>query len=271
VSDSVLKILRARSADGSEIGCELLGAGPPLLLVHGSIADRSRWYSVRDALAARFRLHLMDRRGRGLSANQAETPYAIAREGEDIKALIEAIDQPTLVLAHSYGGTCALEAAAGFDGMSKLLVYEPAFAPGGDPIFPYEALDEVEAALARGDRETAVMLFYSEALQLDAKSIALVRSTPIWHARLAAAGTLGREAHAANAYRLDPERMATISAPTRFLLGTETAAPLQRSTRYAHEAVPGSELADLPSQGHNAMDADPARFVAQVVDWLAPG
>lgn len=270
MSASILKILRARSADGSEIGCELLGGGPPLLLVHGSIADRSRWYSVRDALAGRFRLHLMDRRGRGLSANEAETPYAIAREAEDIRALIAAIGEPTFVLAHSFGGTCALEAAASFEGISKLLVYEPAFAPSGDPIFPYGALDEVEAALERGDRETAVMLFYSEALQLDAETIAAVRATPIWHARLAAAGTLSREARDANAYRIDPERMATISAPTRFLLGTDSVDALQRSTRDAHEAVPGSELVSLPGQGHNAMDTDPAMFVAQVVDWLAP-
>jgi pimeloyl-ACP methyl ester carboxylesterase len=271
VSDSVLKILRARSADGSEIGCELLGDGPPLLLVHGSIADRSRWYSVRDALAGRFRLHLMDRRGRGLSAGDAETPYAIALEGEDIRALIEAIGEPTPVLAHSFGGTCSLEAAAGFGGIAKLLVYEPAFSPMGDPIFPYAALDEVEAALERGDREAAVMLFYKEALQLDAETIAAVRATPIWRARLAAAGTLSREARAANAYRIDPGRMATISAPTRFLLGTESVDALQRSTTVAHEAVPGSELISLPAQGHAAMDTDPAVFVAQVVDWLAPG
>jgi pimeloyl-ACP methyl ester carboxylesterase len=54
-----IKVPSVASADGTRIGCEVAGAGPPLLLVHGSTADRSRWASVREALAARFTLHLM--------------------------------------------------------------------------------------------------------------------------------------------------------------------------------------------------------------------
>ena len=51
-----IEVLTAVSADGTRIGCEVDGAGPPLLLVHGSTADRSRWAAVRAALAARFTL-----------------------------------------------------------------------------------------------------------------------------------------------------------------------------------------------------------------------
>jgi pimeloyl-ACP methyl ester carboxylesterase len=269
VSEPAGEVLRARSADGSEIGCEVLGEGRPLLVIHGTISDRGRWFPIRDELAARYRLHLMDRRGRGLSKAEV-LPYALEREGEDIQALIEAIGEPTLVLSHSYGGTCSLEAAVGFDGIARLLVYEPAFATG-DAVFPHAALAEVIEALQHGDREAAVTIFYRSALELDEDTIARLRASPIWKARLAAADTLGREATGANAYRLDPERLATISAPLRFLLGTETALPLQRSTRAAHEATPGSELVDLPGHGHTAMEVDPAMFVAQVEDWLEPG
>ena len=38
-----IEVLSVVSADGTRIGCEVVGAGPPLLLVHGSTADRSRW------------------------------------------------------------------------------------------------------------------------------------------------------------------------------------------------------------------------------------
>jgi pimeloyl-ACP methyl ester carboxylesterase len=82
---------------------------------------------------------------------------------------------------------------------------------------------------------------------------------------VACAPTLAREARAANAYRVDPERMRAVDVPTRFLLGTETTPALVRSTRVAHAALPGSELR---GHGHAAMDADPALFVAEVVDWL---
>jgi pimeloyl-ACP methyl ester carboxylesterase len=173
-----------------------------------------------------------------------------------------------LVLAHSYGGTCSLEAAAEAPQIARMLVYEPAFAPAGDPVFPHAALAEVLAALERGDRETAVLMFYKHALALDDAAIAQVRSSPLWQLRLEAADTLGREATAANAYELRPDRLARIAAPVLFLLGTDTAPALQRSTRAAHEALPGSELVELPGEGHNAMDTHPEAFVAQVEDWL---
>ena len=268
MSEAVGEVLSVESADGTRIGCELLGEGPPLLVVHGTIADRRRWGAVRDGLAARFRVHLMDRRGRGLSAAEAPGGYALEREAEDVRALVEAIGGDVLVLAHSYGGTCALEAAKDAAGIARMLVYEPAFAPAGDPVFPHTALEEVIAALGRGDRETAVLMFYRHALALDDDAIAAVRASPLWQLRLEAADTLGREAQAANAYVLRPERLARIEAPVRFLLGTHTAPALQRSTRAAHAALPASELVELPGEAHNAMDTDPDGFVAQVEDWL---
>ena len=66
---SFARMLEVTSADGTRIGCEVDGTGPALLLVHGSTADRHRWAAVRAALAERFTLVLMDRRGRGLSGD----------------------------------------------------------------------------------------------------------------------------------------------------------------------------------------------------------
>jgi pimeloyl-ACP methyl ester carboxylesterase len=63
-------------------------------------------------------------------------------------------------------------------------------------------------------------------------------------------------------------RLASVAAPTRFLLGTEATPALVRSTRAAHAPLPGSELRELHGRGHAAMDSDPALFVAEVEDWL---
>jgi pimeloyl-ACP methyl ester carboxylesterase len=259
----------AVSADGTRIGWEVAGAGPPLVLLHGSVADGARWASVRDGLARRFTLHLVDRRGRGLSAAEATGSYALAREADDVAAVLRAVGPDALVLAHSYGGTCALEAAARGVAIARLLVYEPAFGTDEGPVFPVAALADVEAALARGEHEAALETFFADVLLLDAAEIAAMRGTPAWRARVACAPTLAREARAANAYRPDAERLAAVAAPARFLLGTETTPALTRSTRAAHAAMPGSELRVLPGHGHAAMDADPALFVAEVEDWLA--
>jgi pimeloyl-ACP methyl ester carboxylesterase len=263
------RLLHAESADGTRIGWEVAGAGPSLVLVHGSTADRGRWGAVRDALARRFTLHLVDRRGRGLSREEAAPPpYGLAREAEDLVAVLAVVGRDALVLAHSYGGACALEAAAGGARMARLLVYEPAFATDDGPMFPAAALAGVEAALARDDREAALETFFADGLALGPTEIAAMRGTAAWRARVACAPTLPREARAANAYRVDRDRLASVAVPTRFLLGTETTPALVRSTRAAHAALPGSDLRELRGHGHAAMDADPALFVAEVEDWL---
>lgn len=262
--------LTATSPDGTVIGCELAGEGPPLLIVHGSTADRRRWVAVRDALGQSFRLHLMDRRGRGLSSEEAAQGYALEREAEDIRAVVDAIGEPVVVLAHSYGGACALEAAVDCEGIARMLVYEPAFGTPEGPVFPEDALADVELALARDDREAALTIFYRRVILWDEPAVAAMRATPMWQARIAAAHTLAREGQAANGYRADSDRMRAISAPVRFLLGTETTPALIRSARTAHAALPGSELVELDGHGHTAMDADPEMFVFQVRDWLSP-
>jgi pimeloyl-ACP methyl ester carboxylesterase len=258
-------VLQVASPDGTRIGCAVEGGGPPLLLVHGSTADRRRWAAVREALARRFALHLMDRRGRGLSAADGAGEYALAREAEDVAAVLTAIGPGARVLAHSYGGTCALEAAAAGAVFTRMLVYEPAFGTPEGPVFPTTALTDVEAVLERDDREAALETFFSRVLQLGDADVAAMRGTETWRARVECAHTLAREARAANAYRARPR---PDGATVRFLLGTETTDALIRSTRAAHAALPGSSLRELPGHGHAAMDADPALFVAEVEEWL---
>src|SRR5260370_1343476 len=73
------------SADGTRIGYESFGEGPPMLLVHGTSATRIRWAPVRDELGSRYTIHEMDRRGRGLSTAEADA-YSLEREAEDVAA-----------------------------------------------------------------------------------------------------------------------------------------------------------------------------------------
>lgn len=260
--------LTATSADGTVIGCEVAGEGPPLLLIHGSTADRHRWAAVREPLAERFRLHLMDRRGRGLSTQESPGGYAIQREAEDIRAAVEAIGGPVLVLSHSYGGASSLEAATDCPAIERMLVYEPALSTDEAPLNESDALGEIETAAANGDREATLTLFFGKVLELDDPTIDAMRATPVWAQRLAASHTLAREMRAANEYRADPARLDAIRVPVRILLGTATTPSLTRAAHAAHRAVPGSELVELPGHGHAAMDADPPMFVSQVEDWL---
>ena len=68
------------SADGTPIAYEIRGQGPPLVMVHGSSLDHTRWGSSIHRLAEHFTLVLMDRRGRGSSGDGPV--YSIEREFE---------------------------------------------------------------------------------------------------------------------------------------------------------------------------------------------
>ena len=254
----------ATSADGSTIGFERLGDGPPLVAVHGASADRTRWAPVRDELATSFELFLVDRRGRGLSIAEAAGPYDLAREGEDIAAVLAAAGRPALLVGHSYGAIVSIEAALRSDLVAALVLYEPAAATPGHVPIADEVLDRFDALLDDGDQVGALELFFAEVVGLPSAAIDEMRGTPIWEARLAAVHTIPREARAANAVDLSATRLAPIQVPTTVLMGTDTAPWLQAAARAAHAALPGSRFVELEGQGHMAIDLAPDRFIEEV-------
>ena len=75
------------SPDGTRIAVFSAGAGPALLLVHGTTADHRTWRVVGPQLARRRRIHAIDRRGRGDSGDAQ--PWAIERELEDLAAVAD--------------------------------------------------------------------------------------------------------------------------------------------------------------------------------------
>src|SRR5689334_10111110 len=95
------------SKDGTPIGYERTGMGPPLVLVHGTGVDHTYWDLLIPQLARDFTVYAMDRRGRGQSGDTL--PYAMQREFHDIAALVNAIPGAVDLLGHSYGALCALE------------------------------------------------------------------------------------------------------------------------------------------------------------------
>ncbi len=82
-------VSRVRSRDGTEIAYWTTGAGPPLVLVHGTPADHTRWRPLLPYLEPHATVHAMDRRGVGASGDALD--YDVAREYEDVAAVIDAV------------------------------------------------------------------------------------------------------------------------------------------------------------------------------------
>ncbi len=255
------------SPDGTAIAFERRGQGPPLVMVHGSAVDHTRWGGVVSTLAEHFTLYMMDRRGRGKSGDGPV--YAIEREFEDVAAVLEATPVPACVMAHSYGSICALGAARLTTRMVRMALYEPPLPVPGQPLsFAADLGRRLEAILATGDRALVVETFLCEVLHMEENEIARLRRTSSWPVRLAAAATLPREVGVAATLQFVAEDLAHVRVPTLFLCGNRSPAYLQASTRMASAALAGSRVEVLPGHGHAAMSTGPKAFLAKVLPFL---
>jgi hypothetical protein len=89
------------SADGTAIDYWTSGDGLPLVLVHGTAADHSRWRPVLPLLEPHARVHTLDRRGRGGGGDHPD--YALDREFEDVSAVVRSLADATGCPVHLLG------------------------------------------------------------------------------------------------------------------------------------------------------------------------
>lgn len=253
------------SADGTVIAYERTGDGPPLVLVHGAGRDHAMWASCLPWLAPHASVYAVDRRGRGASGDATE--YALAREVEDLLAVLSALDQPAHLFGHSYGAIVALEAATRTDRLRRLILYEPPISVGPEGA-PPDLGDELAAILATGDREAVLTTFMRQAARYSDEAIALQRARPDWPARVAAAHTLPREAQTVRHYPLAPEPLADLRVPILLLLGSESPPFFTLAIEALAAAVPQSQVRVLSGQHHNAMETAPALLAEAVLDFL---
>jgi pimeloyl-ACP methyl ester carboxylesterase len=258
------------SSDGSEIAYWSSGTGPPLVLVHGGLGDHTRWDALRPHLEPHVTVHAMDRRGRGGSGDHPD--YALAKESEDVAAVIDAVAElsgsPVDVYCSSFGGLCAFGATALTSNLRRLALYEAwppvhpdAFAPPGG------CVERMEGQLAQGNAEAALELAYRELVGLSENELAEIRAQPSWPARVAAAHTIPREERAFASSTFDVEYAAAISVPTLLLVGTESPAWGPEAQTVA-TALPDARIVHLEGQGHVADLLAPEVVAEQLLAFL---
>ena len=276
------------SPDGTPIAVFSSGEGPPLLLVHGATADHTTWRSVGPVLERTFRLHAVDRRGRGASGDGPG--YSIEREYEDLAAVADALADgagaPVDVVGHSYGGRCGLGAALLTPSIGRLVVYEGAPSPsgagaggaggagaGGATATGYRPAG-VERRIAElveaGDRDAALETFMREIVQMPPADLAAFRADPIWPVRAAAVGTTLRELEGEASPAASLEALAGVAQPVLPLLGGQSAAPFRVATAALDARLRDGRVVVIDGARHAAHHTHVDAFVAAVDSFLAP-
>jgi pimeloyl-ACP methyl ester carboxylesterase len=251
------------SPDGTEIGAEVGGAGPPLVLVHGAGSGRWGFDLLRPHLEGRHTVVAVDRRGRGASGDA--DAYALEREFEDVAAVVRDAGPDAVLFGHSYGALCASGAAALLPGLPKLVLYEP---PMGGVLADEATVERWERLIAAGDRERPVHELLRRVGGYSDEEIAAMRATPAWDARVEVIGTAPREFRAELALRHDPGRLAAVATPTLLLVGSRSPAWAVRATAALAAALPNARVRELDGHGHGAIATAPELVASELDRFL---
>lgn len=255
------------SADGTRIAFEILGDGPPVVLVGGMFCHRPQTRALAEALAATCTVLHADRRGRGESGDAAA--YAVEREVEDVAALLDVLGGGAALYGHSSGAGLALEAAAAGLPVDRLVLHEPPYSGDDDAsrAASREFAAQVGRALDEGRPDEAIRMFLApmgvppEDLQRLVSDPGMIAVAPTMRYDLTVMGD------ATTGGGVPVERVRAVTAPTLVLLGTASGPMFESAARRVLAELPAGRLEVLDGHDHGA----PAEVVAPVVAAFVTG
>jgi len=251
------------SLDGTRIGFQRRGSGPGVVLIQGAMGTAFNYEELADALASSFTVYTPDRRGRGMSPKRYEPEHVIARDVEDVDALL-AETGAGQIFGLSSGGMIALEATRTLGRVKKAAIYEPPFYAAG---IDSDLIRQFNTELDRGDLASAMVsagrivglapapvkiLPKSIARQLTGAVIRSNDKDSSPHAKLRdLIPTMPYDFNDVSSMQGKIERMASIDKPVLLLSGTKSPAYLRQSVRSLARIIPGSKHIEFSGLDHS--------------------
>lgn len=250
---------------GVEIYYEVLGSGPPLLIIGGFSTHHLLYKKSLGSLAENFTLIVFDNRGSGKSSTP-KPPYTIKEMAQDASTLITALHFPSLyVMGFSMGSLIATALAIHHPRQIKKAILGTPFAK-----LPPTALMQLQTTKklieARTDMrlviETTIPWLYSnrviEKKELREEAIKRMEENPYPQSF---EGYLGQEA-ALQCSHLEKE-LSKIKTPILLLAGEEDLLTPVSCAKFLHESLPNSQLKVIESVGHMLPIEKPNRVIEE--------
>jgi len=233
--------------NGIKIWYATFGSGPPVILLHGGLANSDYWGKLAPALLPHYRVVVMDSRGHGRSSRDAQ-PYGYDLMASDVLALMDflKIDKAALV-GWSDGAIIGLDIAIHHpERLSKLF----AFAANSDPsgVKDVDKSPVFTAFIARAKQEYQKLS--PTPTQYDAF---LAQITKMW----------------ATQPHWTADDLAGIKVPTWIVDADHDEAIERANTLFMADHIPGSGLLIQPQVSHFSFLQDPQQFNADVLHFLA--
>ncbi|MEO1252787.1 MAG: alpha/beta fold hydrolase BchO [Pseudomonadota bacterium] len=251
------------------------GAGPLLLMLHGTGASAHSWAPLASRLHDQFEIFAVDLPGHGFTAGHRRLTPTLPYVAGEVDTLLETLGiEPAIIAGHSAGAAIAVEMVRRGRVRPRGLVcingaFEP-FEGAAGFLFPviakllyFNPLTAYAIARSAGDRKRVLKLIEqtgsSVPEQMTDCYAALLRQPA--HV----AGALGLMAH----WDLSDmgAALAALDMPALFLAGEKDGAVPARTSEMAAELAPQATLKTLESLGHLLHEEAPAETAEIIADF----
>jgi len=265
------------TAGGLRWHVQMLGAGPPLLLLHGTGAATHSWRDLAPILAERYTVVAPDLPGHGFTETPRLGGLGLPAMAKRLGELLRALDvAPVGVVGHSAGAAIAVRMALDGHAAPRALVslngaLEPFPGMAG---FLFPAM-----AQALFLNPLAVRLFAWRARQADAVP-GLIRSTgsriddrgvELYRRLLATPGHIEGALGMMSAWNLDSLQrdLPRLAAALTLIVGQRDATVPPGVSEDVAARVPGARLVRMPRLGHLAHEEAPSETAALILEAMA--
>ena len=265
-----MRVMREVLVNGLQIAYWDVGAGPPLLLLHGGIDDSRSWRWQVEGLSDEFRVLAWDAPGCGQSS-EPPVGWRMPEYADCLEAWLDAmgIERPNLV-GLSWGSTLALELYRRHPRVPRSLVLASAYAGWAGSLPPEEVAARLEGVLAAADLPREEILKGWPGLLSRAASPELIEElTLIWADNAGSVHPTGYRAMAYSMAEADlRDVLPRIDIPVLLLYGELDQRSPFRIAEGLRDRIPSAQLVVIPGVGHVCNAEASKEFNAHVRRFL---
>lgn len=265
---------RTQDTPSGVVRWERIGAGPPVVLLHGTPFSSFVWRDLVRALSHRHEVYVFDMPGYGRSEKRAGQDVSLRAQAETFASLLEVwgLAEPAVV-AHDFGGAVALRAhllhGARYRGLA--LVDAVVLSPWGSPFFRLVARNtDTFEELPPNLHAALVREYVSTASSPGLRPAVLDALTRPW------LGSEGQAAFYRQISQADQRHTAEIEPllpgldlPVLVCWGSEDTWLPPELGRELAARIPGATLRPLEGAGHLVQEDAPAQLTAAVAEFLS--